>query len=86
MACKSCGSENLDKFGGEVALHFRGLENLGKPIIWAFPLVSVCLNCGHAEFAVPENQLSRLATGGRQIAIEKVFKPLDTVLKSGLDN
>jgi hypothetical protein len=64
MPCKSCGFESLYKFGGEIALHFRGLENINKPIVWVFSAVFVCLNCGAAEFTVPENQLAMLAKGG----------------------
>jgi hypothetical protein len=66
MSCKSCGFESLNKFGGEIALHFRGLDDLNKPIAWVFSAVFVCLNCGAAEFIVPENQLSILAKGGLQ--------------------
>ena len=64
MACKSCRSENLRKFTGEIAIHFRGLRNINKPHVWVFPELVVCLNCGFAEFAVPETEL-RLLTKGR---------------------
>jgi hypothetical protein len=63
MRCHSCGSENLGKFGAEVAIHFRGLKELDKPIIWVFPEILVCLDCGAAQFAVPEGQLRLLAKG-----------------------
>jgi predicted nucleic-acid-binding Zn-ribbon protein len=64
MTCKSCRSENLRKFTGEIAIHFRGLRNINKPHVWVFPELVVCLNCGFAEFAVPETEL-RLLTKGR---------------------
>lgn len=82
MACKSCGAERLGQFGGEIALHFPGLENLDKSIVWVFPMVSVCLNCGNAEFTVPRNKLSILATGGERT--KEIFPCLDP-RKSGLD-
>jgi hypothetical protein len=63
MACKSCGSDNLRKFTAEVAIHFPGLQGLDKPIVWAFPKLLVCLNCGNAEFSVPETELRTLAKG-----------------------
>jgi hypothetical protein len=63
MPCKSCGSDKLSKFTGELALHFLGLKDLQKPIVWIFPEVSVCLNCGTGEFVVPERELRELAKG-----------------------
>jgi len=63
MECKSCGSENQQEFGGEVAIHFPGLKGLDKPIVWVFPKLLVCLNCGVAEFQVPEDELRQLAKG-----------------------
>jgi len=63
MACKSCGSNNLGKFRGEIAIHFPGLKNLDKPIVWVFPELVVCLECGTAQFAVPETELHQLQKG-----------------------
>ena len=63
MACKGCGSEKQKAFGGEVAIHFPGLEGLDKPIVWTFPKLLVCLQCGCAEFNVPERELRVLRTG-----------------------
>jgi len=58
--CQSCGSENTRKFGSEIGLHFAGMRGLERPIVFVFPEVAVCLNCGHAEFSVPETELSVL--------------------------
>jgi len=63
MACKSCKSENQSKFNGEIAIHFPGLKGLNKPIVWMFPQLAVCLQCGFAEFTVPERELSVLVKG-----------------------
>jgi len=57
MLCKSCGSENLSNFNGEVAIHFCGLESLAQPIVWVFPALVICLDCGVAQFVVPESEL-----------------------------
>ena len=46
-----------------MALHFPGLDGLNKPIVWVFPKISVCLDCGLAEFIVPEKELEVLRTG-----------------------
>jgi len=36
-------------------------QGLGKPIEWVFPKLLVCVDCGFAEFAIPESQVRRLA-------------------------
>jgi hypothetical protein len=61
MSCKSCGSVNQRKLIGEIGIRFPGLQNLDKPVVWVFPELIVCLDCGAAEFAVPEAELRRLA-------------------------
>ena len=63
VRCKYCQSENASTFSSEIALHFRGLEGLNKPIVWVFQDVLVCLDCGHAEFTVREKELEVLRTG-----------------------
>lgn len=61
MQCRRCGtSQSVQKFGGEVALHFPGRDGLNKPIVWVFPQILACLDCGIAEFEVPEEQLKTL--------------------------
>ena len=59
--CRSCQSANPSTFNGEMAIHFPGLEGLDKPIVWVFPKLLVCLNCGFTEFAIPEAEVRRLA-------------------------
>ena len=61
--CKQCSSSRLDGFASEIALHFPGLDGLNKPIVWVFPSSSVCLDCGLAQFAIPEKELEVLRTG-----------------------
>jgi hypothetical protein len=68
MSCKSCRSENLRNFNGEVAIHFLGLSGLDKPIVFVFPKLLVCLNCGFTEFAIPETELRRLGEGAAAAA------------------
>jgi hypothetical protein len=46
-----------------MAIHFPELKNIDKPVVWLFPEVVVCLDCGTAEFAVPEAELRQLAKG-----------------------
>jgi hypothetical protein len=61
MACTFCGSERQGKFNAEIAIHFPGLHGLDKPIVWVFPQLLVCLNCGGAYFGIPEIELALLA-------------------------
>jgi hypothetical protein len=63
MYCKSCGSTNRGKFNGEIAIHLPGQKTSTKPVVWVFPRLVVCLDCGTAEFAVPEAELHELAKG-----------------------
>jgi len=63
MPCKSCGSVNQGKFGAEMGIHFLGLKNIDKPVVWVFPELVVCLDCGAAEFAIPEEELRQFAKG-----------------------
>ena len=60
MPCKSCESVNQWKFSAEMGIHFLGLKNIDEPVVWVFPEVVVCFNCGTAEFAVPEAELRLL--------------------------
>jgi hypothetical protein len=58
MSCKQCSSANLkEDFTGEIAIHFPGLTGLGKPIVWVFPQLVICLDCGLAQFAIPDAEL-----------------------------
>jgi len=57
MACKSCHSENQRNFISEIAIHFPGLAGLSKPIVLVFPTIVVCLECGFAQFAIPNAEL-----------------------------
>ena len=63
MPCKSCGSVIQKKFSAEMAIHFPELKDIDKPVVWVFPEVVVCLDCGTSEFAVPEAELRQLAKG-----------------------
>jgi len=46
------------EFLGEICLHFPGgLPSLDKPLVWVYPKVVVCLDCGSAQFTVPETEL-----------------------------
>ena len=40
-----------------MGIHFPELKDIGKPVVKVFPEVVVCLNCGTADFAVPQAEL-----------------------------
>jgi hypothetical protein len=61
--CERCSSQMPPHFSGELAIHFTGLKGLGKPIVWVFPKLLVCLSCGLTEFTVPERELRVLRDG-----------------------
>jgi hypothetical protein len=66
MVCKSCTSSNQQQFNTEIAIHPQ-VSN--KPLIFVFPKILVCMNCGRLEpaeeFVVPEVELQLLADGPR---------------------
>ena len=61
MSCKSCQPENQINLNGEIAIHFPEIKGLDKPIVWVFPKLVVCLDCGFTEFVIPETELRQLA-------------------------
>ena len=63
MRCKSYGSVRRGKFTAEMGIHFPGLMNIDKPVVWVFPELVVCLDCGISEFAMPKVELGLLAKG-----------------------
>lgn len=60
--CSSCGSAKLSKLSGEIALHFRGVQNIDKPAVFVFPEVVVCLDCGASNFLIPQQRLRTLSS------------------------
>lgn len=83
MSCKECQSDKQRIFSSEIAIHFRGLEGLDKPIVWVFPRLVVCMRCGFAEFAVPEREMQVLLQGspveGAVILTEEGGSPSEKV-------
>jgi hypothetical protein len=61
MTCKLCASSNQQQFQTEIAIH---AHTQSKPLIFVFPKILVCMNCGGLEpaerFVVPEVQLRLL--------------------------
>ena len=60
MSCRSCGLGNQKKFAAEMSVHVLGVENVDKPVIWVFPKLLVCMDCGFTELTIAENELHLL--------------------------
>jgi hypothetical protein len=52
-----------------MGIHSPELKNIYKPVVWVFSEVVVCLDCGTADFAVPEAELRQLAKGDAAAAV-----------------
>jgi hypothetical protein len=63
MPCNACGSGSQKTFSAEMAIHFLELKDVDKSVVWIFPEVIVCLDCGLTEFFVPKDELRRLQQG-----------------------
>ena len=66
--CPNCKSTNRREFPAEINIHLTGVGSLTKPTVWIFPRLSVCLDCGVAQFSVTDAELDRLSerdTGGQ---------------------
>lgn len=59
--CPSCQSDKQHGFPAEVNIHFLGKQGLDIPTVWVFPTILVCMNCGAAQFSIPEAERKELA-------------------------
>jgi hypothetical protein len=62
MACRSCGSNNRAEYGAEVNIHLP--KDQDKAAVLVFPKLVVCLDCGVAEFTIPETELRLMGERG----------------------
>lgn len=60
MACRECGSENLQKLAAELTTSFPNIKDLTFPPVYICQELLVCLACGFAELRVPSNELQVL--------------------------
>lgn len=64
LRCLMCGSEDVRNFAAETLIHLPGMKNLDKPGVLVFPTLLICLDCGTAQFVVPDAELHRLTDRG----------------------
>jgi hypothetical protein len=64
VACKACGALEQGQCRAEISIYFpEPLNDLGKLPVLVFPKLLICFQCGQAEFAVPQIELSLLMKG-----------------------
>ena len=66
MLCSSCHSGKLREYNAEINVHFPGMKGLNIPTVWVFPQLLVCLDCGQAQFTIPDAE--------RKTLIERDFR------------
>lgn len=59
--CPWCRSANRGEFTAEMNIHFPGMDGLSIPSVWVFPKLLLCLDCGAAQFTIPEAERKKLA-------------------------
>lgn len=59
--CSSCHSVNQNEFTAEINIHFPEVKGLDIPTVWVFPKILVCMDCGTAQFTIPETERRELA-------------------------
>jgi hypothetical protein len=62
MTCRLCGSKSQEEYGAEINIHIP--TGGDKAAVLLFPKLVVCLDCGVAEFTVPEAELRQLGKRG----------------------
>jgi hypothetical protein len=60
MSCAQCTSDRGRIFNSKMAVHFSGLSGIDKPPVFAATEILICLECGFAEFVLPEAQIREL--------------------------
>ena len=55
--CKACGSVKQNKYIAEVGIRSGGLKNIDEQSVFVYPKLSVCMDCGTAEFVIPKTEL-----------------------------
>jgi hypothetical protein len=58
--CRSCAFLNLVQLNTEICFHFPGLAGLKIDPIFAFPKLSVCLDCGFVQSNLSAEDLRRI--------------------------
>jgi hypothetical protein len=60
MACRSCGSENVQKLDAELTASLPNVKAVNSAPVYACQKLLVCLDCGFAELLIPGKELQLL--------------------------
>jgi len=64
--CEKCSSGNLRSFKGELAVAFRGVENVHQAPVYVIQDLWVCLECGYTAINFPPAKLEQLRQRGSE--------------------
>ena len=53
----------LKDLDGQLAIHFPGRRDPDKPHVLVYSNLKACLNCGHVEFVLSDEQLEQVKNG-----------------------
>ena len=72
MSCQLCHSEEVREYTAEVNIHFPGMKGASIPTVWLFPKLLVCLDCGAAQFTIPDAERKTLADRDNRGSVDQV--------------
>jgi hypothetical protein len=75
MVCPKCKSGALSTVPAEIRLYRNGPRTMSHPPFSPQPDVQICLDCGNAEFVIPEKWLSAGWLQGHKKAPVSVAAP-----------
>lgn len=59
--CRDCQSDAQQEYQAEINVHFPGMKGLDIPTVWVFAKLQVCLDCGAAQFVIPDAERKTLS-------------------------
>jgi hypothetical protein len=63
MLSALCKSSDQEELSAEINIHLPLLKNQHTSAVLIFPKLSICLDCGSTNFAVPRTELSLVREG-----------------------
>jgi hypothetical protein len=60
LQCRSCSASSLVELNSEICIHFPGLKGVDVEPIFAFPKLTVCLDCGSVQSDLSAKELDNV--------------------------